>query len=220
MTTLLPLVDNDDGEALARLGRARRFQRGGWLMSQGDDNDDVVLVIRGRVKISTVTPEGADVVCAVHGPGSVIGHFEAIDDDGQGRTASVIALDTVDCQFIDGAEFRSFLLDRPEVGMALLRALIRDLRAADRRRTDVASGDVTRHLARFLLEQVELRHQAGETNGDLGFGLSQAELAGVVSSSRAAVVRGLSALRKRGAVETSPRRIVVTDVGALRSAAR
>ncbi len=220
MTTLLPLLDSDDGDALARLGRARRFQRGGWLMCQGDDNDDVVFLIRGRVKISTVTPEGADVVCAVHGPGSVIGHFEAIDDDGQGRTASVIALDTVDCRFIEGAEFRAFLLDRPKVGMALLCAVIRDLRAADRRRTDVASGDVTRHLARFLLEQVELRRQAGDLNGDLGFGLSQAELAGVVSSSRAAVVRGLSALRRRGAVATSPRRIVVTDIAALRSAAR
>ena len=189
-------------------------------MCQGDVDDDVVLLIRGRVKISTVTPEGADVVCAVHGPGSVIGHFEAIDDDGQGRTASVIALDTVDCRFIAGAEFRAMLLNRPQVTMALVRSLIRDLRAADRRRTDLASGDVTRHLARFLLEQVELRRQAGDNNGDLGFGLSQAELAGVVSSSRAAVVRGLSALRKRGAVETSPRRIVVTDTDALRSAAR
>jgi CRP-like cAMP-binding protein len=104
--------------------------------------------------------------------------------------------------------------------MALMRALVRDLRAADRRRTDVASGVVTRHLARFLLEQVELRRQAGDANGDLGFGLSQAELAGVVSSSRAAVVRGLSALRKQGAVATSPRRIIVTDIGALRTAAR
>ena len=220
MTTLLPLLGSDDGDALARLGRARRFQRGGWLMSQGDETDDVVFVIRGRVKISTVTPEGVDVVCAVHGPGAVIGHFEVIDDDGHGRTASVIALDTVDCRFIGGPEFRAFVLDRPGVALALLRALVRDLRAADRRRTDVASGDVTRHLARFLLEQVELRRQAGDTIGDLGFGLSQAELAGVVSSSRAAVVRALSALRKRGAVETSPRRIVVTDVGALRSVAR
>jgi CRP/FNR family transcriptional regulator, cyclic AMP receptor protein len=220
MTTLRPLLDSDDGEAIARLGRARRFPRGGWLMSQGDDTDDVVYLVRGRVKVSTVTPDGIDVVCAVHGPGCVIGHFEAIDDDGQGRTASVIALDTVDCQFIRGAEFRAFLLQRPEVAMALLRAVVRDLRAAERRRTDVASGNVTRHLARFLLEQLELRRQAGDTNGDLGFGLSQAELAGVVSSSRAAVVRGLSTLRKRGAVATSPRRIVVTDIGALRSAAR
>ena len=220
MTTLLPLLGSDDGDALARLGRARRFRRGGWLMSQGDDGDDVIFLVNGRVKISTVTPEGADVVCAVHGPGAVIGHFEVIDDDGQGRTASVIALDDVDCRFIGGAEFRAFLLERPEVAMALMRALVRELRAADRRRTDVASGDVTRHLARFLLEQVELRRQAGDANGDLGFGLSQAELAGVVSSSRAAVVRGLSALRKQGAVATSPRRIIVTDIGALRTAAR
>jgi CRP/FNR family transcriptional regulator, cyclic AMP receptor protein len=219
MTTVLPLLSSDDRDALTCLGRARRFPRGGWLMSQGEAGDTVVVVLRGRVKISTVTREGADVVCAVHGPGSVIGHFEAIDSDGLGRTASVIALEAVDCRVLDGEDFRIFLRQRPDAAMALLRAMVRDLRAADRRRADIAAGDITRHLARFLLEQLELRHQVGDTNGDLDFGLSQAELAGVVSASRAAVVRGLSALRKTGAVATSPRQIIVTDVAALRDAA-
>lgn len=220
MTTVLSLLGTEDRDALTSLGRPRRFPRGGWLMSQGEAGDNVVVMLRGRVKISTVTPDGADIVCAVHGPGSVIGHFEAIDSDGLGRTASVIAMEIVDCRVLDGEEFRIFLRQRPGAAMALLRALVRDLRAADRRRADIAAGDITRHLARFLLEQLALRQQIGDADGDLGFGLSQAELAGVVSASRAAVVRGLSALRKTGAVATSPRQIVVTDVAALRNAAQ
>lgn len=192
-------------------------------MSQGDDSDDVSVILRGRVKVSTVTPDGVDIVCAVHGTGSVIGHFEAIDDDGCGRTASVIALEAVECQVIEGTEFREFLRKHPDAAMAMLRTAIRDKRAADRRRADVASGDITRRVARFLLEQIELRRSGdGHRDGtdELGFGLSQAELAGVVSASRAAVVRGLSALRLQGAVATSPRQITVTDIEALRNAAR
>jgi CRP-like cAMP-binding protein len=218
MTTLLSLLEEDDREALTRLGRTRRVPRGGWLMSQGEEGDTVAILLRGRVRISTVTPQGAEVVCAVHGPGSVIGHFEAIECDGQGRTASVVALEAVDCRMVDGTDFRAFLRERPSAAMALLRALVRDNRAAARRRADIAAGDVTRRLARLLLEQLELRDGLGGTNGDLDFGLSQAELAGVVSASRAAVVRGLSALRKTGAIATSPRQITIVDVDALRAA--
>ena len=217
MTLLLSLLMSEDRAALLSAGRARRFPRGAWLMSQGDTTDTVLVVLRGRVKISTVTEEGADIVCAVHGPGSIIGHFEAIDPDGLGRTASVIALQPVDCHVVSGADFREFLYERPAAALAMLRAMVRDERAADRRRADIASGDVTRHLARFLLEQVELNQD--RDGDDVGIGLSQAELAGVVSASRAAVVRGLSALRRQGAVTTSPRRIIVADLDALRDAA-
>ena len=220
MTLVLPLLSSDDRAALMCAGRARHVPRGGWLMSQGDEGDAVSVIIHGRVKISTVTADGADVVCAVHGPGSIIGHFEAIDSDGLGRTASAIALEAVECRVLSGGEFRAFLLQHPGSMMALLRTTIRDLRTAHRRRADVASGDVTRHLARFLLEQVQQGEPNGQADRGAAFGLSQAELAGVVSASRAAVVRGLSALRKRGAVATSPRQIVVTDVTALREAAR
>jgi CRP/FNR family transcriptional regulator, cyclic AMP receptor protein len=219
MTTLLPLLSADDREALASIGRPRRVPRGAWLMSEGEPIDTVVIVLRGRVKISTVTAEGTEVVCAVHGAGSVVGHYEALDGDSAGRAASAIALETVECRVLDAEDFRTFLKQRPEAAMALLRALVRDLRAANRRRSDVAAGDTTRHLARFLLEQLDLRHEAGATNGHIDVGLSQAELGGVVSASRAAVVRSLSALRKMGAVETSPRQIVVLDVAALRRAA-
>jgi len=220
VTALLPLLGSADHQALTRLGRRRRLARGAYLLSQGEQADTVALILSGRVKISTVTADGGDRACAVHGPGSVVGHFEAVDPDGLGRTASAIAIEPVDCLMVDGADFRAFLHERPEAAMALLRATVRDLRAADRRRADVASGDVSRHLARVLLEQVELRNASRATNGDLGFGLTQAELAGILSASRAAIVRALSTLRKQGAVTTSPRQIIVTDVAALRKAAR
>jgi CRP/FNR family cyclic AMP-dependent transcriptional regulator len=220
VTTLLPLLGSAEREALTCLGRSRRFARGRYLLLQGEQGDNVTVIIRGRVKISTVTADGDDRVCAVHGPGSVIGHFEALDSDGLGRTASATAIEAVDCLIVDGADFRAFLHDHPDAALALLRATVRELRAADRRRADVASGDIARHLARVLLEQVEMRNGPGETNGELGFGLTQAELAGILSASRAAIVRALSTLRQQGAVSTSPRQIVVTDFVALREAAR
>jgi CRP/FNR family transcriptional regulator len=220
VTALLPLLDAADRVELTKLGRLRRVSRGAWLLSQGDPGDSVAVILTGRVKIAVVTPDGRDRACAVHGPGSVIGHFEALDPDGLGRTASAIALDELECRLIDGGEFRAFLRDRPEAGFALLRATIRVLRTADRRRADIADGGVTRHLARVLLEQIEMQSEAGETSTALGFGLTQAELAGILSVSRATIVRGLSVLRRQGAVATSPRQIIVTDIAALRDAAR
>ena len=114
------MLDVVDRQALTCLGRARRAPRGTWLMSQGEAGDTVLVMLRGRVKISTLTLDGTDLVCAVHGPGSVIGHYEAIDCDGLGRTASVIAMEAVECRVLEGEQFRCFLRGHPEAAMAFL----------------------------------------------------------------------------------------------------
>lgn len=204
----------DDVEALAALGPPRRYRRGTILFHEGDAPESVIVIRRGRVKISSFTADGKEVVLAVREAGQLLGELSAID--GEMRSATATALENVEAAWIPATVFRSFLMGQPHATFALLEMMSARLRDADRKRVEFGAYDTTGRVARRL---VEMADRFGETTGDgvrITLPLSQQELAGWTGSSREAVSKSLHALRARGFIETARRGITVLDLTGLR----
>jgi CRP-like cAMP-binding protein len=217
---LLDVLDPRDRADLIALGRRRRYARRTPIILQGDDGDAVIVVLKGRVKITVVTADGREVVLAIDGPGDVLGYFEALDRVVGPRLATNTTLEPVECQVLTGDEFRSFVDDHPAVALALLRWIIRRLWTSDHRRIEFGSLDVPHRLARFILELADREGRPDHGGIDVDIPLTQDELASLISASRDSVVRALTALRNRGLVSTARRRIAITDIDGLRRYAR
>jgi CRP/FNR family transcriptional regulator, cyclic AMP receptor protein len=209
------LDPGERAEAL-RLGRPRRYQRGARMVVQGDLSDTVFLLLEGRVKVTSDTPDGREVVLSVLGPGDLLGEFEALDPLDRRRSAGNVALEPVDCRSIPATELVAFLESHPRLALVVLQEVVRRLRAADRRRSEAASLDTPHRLAQFLVELHDLHGRPAAEGTDIDVPLTQEELASVIAASRDAVVRALGSLRARGLVLTDRRRIVVRDVEGLR----
>src|SRR5205814_1697757 len=74
-----PVFSDQDLAVLRSLGSPRRYPAGERLFVEGELSDYVVLIERGTVKISSVSPEGYESVLARRGPGRTIGEFAALD---------------------------------------------------------------------------------------------------------------------------------------------
>jgi CRP/FNR family transcriptional regulator, cyclic AMP receptor protein len=135
----------DERTALGQIGHARSYRRGERMILEGDQNDTTYLVLEGRVRVFTGTPEGNEVTLCVRGPGDLIGEMGALDPGGR-RSANVIALEPVRCRVIAARELQAFLEAHPRSTLALLRLVIGRLRGADRRRTEFGPYDATRRL--------------------------------------------------------------------------
>jgi CRP/FNR family transcriptional regulator, cyclic AMP receptor protein len=210
----LATLDREQLASLHERGVARRFRRGQAIFHEGGSSDRVVILLTGRVKVSTVTEEGREVVLAFRGPGDMLGELSAID--GEPRSATVEAVEPVEALAVAAQDFRSFLVANPDVALQLLQMLSRRLRDADRKRVEYAAHDTVGRVAARL---VELAERYGEPVGrglQIGLPLSQEELAGWVGGSREAVSKALQTLRKVGWVVTERRRITVLDIEALR----
>ena len=68
----------DERTALGEIGHARSYRRGERMILEGDQNDITYLVLEGRVRVFTGTPEGTEVTLCVRGPGDLIGEMGAI----------------------------------------------------------------------------------------------------------------------------------------------
>jgi CRP/FNR family transcriptional regulator, cyclic AMP receptor protein len=117
---------------------------------------------------------------------------------------------------IPRAAFERYVTTRPDVAHALLRSLAGRLRLADEQRLEFAAYDVVGRVARRLVDLCERHGEAGERGTVITLPISQDELAAWTASSREAVAKALHLLRRLRWVETQRRRIVVTDLDALR----
>jgi CRP/FNR family cyclic AMP-dependent transcriptional regulator len=207
-------LDGVQAAALRDRAVVRRFRKGQALFHEGASSDRVIVLLSGRVKVSTVAGDGKEIVLAFRGPGDLLGELSAID--GEPRSASVEAIEPVEALGIAAADFRSFLIAHPEVALLLMQMLSRRLRDADRKRVEFGAYDTVGRVAARL---VELAEQYGEPVAHglrIGLPLSQEELAGWTGASREAVSKALQTLRKVGWVVTERRRITVLDLDALR----
>ncbi|MEU7900565.1 Crp/Fnr family transcriptional regulator [Nonomuraea sp. NPDC049152] len=212
----LSMLTPDETQALKAAGRPRRWERGEVVMTEGDTSDWVLLLLDGRVKVSSHTSGGTEVVLAVRGPGGLVGEMSAID--GSPRSATVTALEPVGGVVV--RDFAGFLQAHGRVAVLLMRLVTERLRDSDRKRIEYGAFDTTGRVATRLLELAERYGEKTNSGLRVALPLSQDELAGWTGASREAVSKALRTLRDRGLIETGRRRVVIHDLEGLRKRAR
>ena len=213
----LDALGPEDADRLCSLGGPRRHGPGSALFHEREPGDRVLVLLTGRVKLVTVTPDGHEVVLAIREPGDLIGEMSALD--GEDRVATAIALEPVEVRAIPNAQFTGYLERTPGAALALARLLCRRLRDADHKRAEHLATDT---VGRVSARLVELAERFGTETADgvrIDVPITQEELAGWTGSSREAVIRALRTLRELGLISTGRRSVTILDLGALRERA-
>jgi len=205
--------------ALTSLGVVRTYVRGRALLLEGQVADSVLLLRKGRVKVTSSTSTGREVILAFRGPGELVGEQSAIDEEP--RSATIVAVERVEALCLSARQFRSFLAAHPSASLTLLQMLSRRLRDADAKRIEFSTFTTIERVAGRLLELSERFGQRDEDGAiRIALPLSQHELAGATGASVESVGRALQTMRSLKCIETRRREIRVLDVDALEALRR
>lgn len=213
-SSFLAALEPRNLRGLLSQARRQRFDAGATLFREGTGAASVVLLERGRVKVTRITEDGRETILGIRGPGEVLGELGALD--GNPSSATVTALDDVDALVIPATAFRALVERDGRVALRILRVVSGRLRDADRERVEFGALDVTTRLASRLLELAGRYGEPTEGGTHLALALTQEELAGLVGCSREAVSKALRSLRDEGWVATGRRRLTILDEEALR----
>jgi hypothetical protein len=115
-------LDPTEREAFRSVAFSRTFAAGARLIREGDPADHVVVILSGRTVIC-VEERGTDRVLAERGPGQLVGERGALQISV--RSASVIALDTVQALVVRTSDFAAFISAHPRV-LALVEGQVYD----------------------------------------------------------------------------------------------
>jgi CRP/FNR family transcriptional regulator/CRP/FNR family cyclic AMP-dependent transcriptional regulator len=215
----IPLLSDVSAEALGQLSqhlRRRSYQRGEIVFHQGDPGDTLHLVQQGRVKVVLPAESGDEVVLAILGPGDCFGELALLD--GEPRSATVVAVESVETFALGRNDFLSFIRSNPEVAERLVANLARVIRRANEEVADLAFLDLPGRLAKKLLELAESQGAPIEDGRgvEITLPLTQEELAGMVGATRPSVNKVLGWFEDQGAIQRRGRRIAVLNPEALR----
>lgn len=210
----LAALSEDDARELRALGRLRRYDAGDVLFHQGDEPGGVSILLDGRVKVTSLSPSGKEVILAFRGPGDIIGEVAAIA--GSARSSAVRAVEPVQALAVGAHDFRQFLESHGRASMKLVLMLIDRLHTADAARAEFAGVGVVGRVARRIVELADRFGEPCDEGIEVTLALSQEELAAWTASSREAVAKAMRTLRELGWIETQRRRIVIRDAAALR----
>jgi CRP/FNR family transcriptional regulator len=206
---LFAALDAESADTLEKVLTTRTVGRGHIVFKEGDPGDRLFIVLDGKIKIYRAAADGRENLIAVLGAGERFGELSLFDPGP--RTASVAAVTDATLASLDHDDLRPLLLDRPGLGVELLRALAQRLRRTNDAMADLVFTDVPGRVAKALLDLAGKFGVAEADGKRVRHDLTQEELAQLVGASRETVNKALSEFAHRGWLRIEGRSVLLLE---------
>ncbi|MFI5089257.1 MAG: Crp/Fnr family transcriptional regulator [Terriglobales bacterium] len=200
-------------QSLDRMTRETSYSAEAVLFMEGQPSPGVMVIVSGKVKLSTASADGRTIVVRIAGPGEVLGLSATV----VGRPCELTAetLEPARIKIIPRESFKQWLRAHPELAFQIAQELAEEYNnTCQQLRSMLMSHTATQRLARTLLQLVRNSGPGNEARAP--FSLTHQEIAEMIGSSRETVTRLLSGFRHKGMIEMEGSTLIVHDREALR----
>lgn len=207
-------------DRVRRIVRTRGYSAGQIVFQKGDPSEALLIVVTGRIVVSSPSAGGAEVILNIIDPGEVVGEIGFLD--GGPRTADATAERGTRAMVLMRSDFLPVLEGEPNAARWMLRLLCARLRQT----TSFVEDAVLQALPGRLLHRMQA---LGRSYGQVGasgsgvrieHGLSQQELGDSIGASRVSVNKQMNAWRAQGLLDFGRGFVVVPDMARLEAAVR
>jgi CRP-like cAMP-binding protein len=213
-SSLFAAMRTEELDEILKFASERRVRRGQTIFQRGDNGSSMMAVLRGRVRISSVSGDGKELTLNVISPGEIFGEFALLD--GKPRSNDAAASEDTLLLVVERRHFIPFLAKNQDLTLRLLAVLCEKLRRTSMALEEIALFDLPERLARVLLKLAEDYGRPSAAGIRIDLKLSQRDLSNLVASSRESVNKQLRAWRESGSVDLEDGFIILRRPDALR----
>jgi CRP-like cAMP-binding protein len=187
----------------------RTYRKGQMLCVENDPGESLIVLKRGAVAVYRTSQTGERAMLTVLRPPGVFGEVSLLD--GSARSASAEAIEDCTTLALSRAAFMDLVHSNPKILDAVMRSLGVLIRRLTEQNADHVFLDLPGRVAKALVWLAADNHAPMVT-----IELNQSQLAEMAGGSRQSVNQAIGSFANRGWLRTEGRRIVVTDLPALR----
>jgi CRP/FNR family cyclic AMP-dependent transcriptional regulator len=202
--------------ALADRTVSHRVAGGEQIFSEGDPCKGFYIVETGEVKIYKTAPSGREQVLTIERAGDTVAELPVFD--GGNYPASAIAVTDGSLLFVSKRDFRTLVLENPEVGLKVLKAVGARLRRLVGLIEELSFTTVRGRLAMLLVRLMRTSGQPTARGHEVTLPPNQ-ELAAQIGTVRELISRNLGRLQAEGLIRLDGKRLIVPDLEALKGSA-
>ena len=192
------------------------YPKGTLLFIEGQSAAGVYILCKGRVKLSTCSPNGKIIILGIAEVGDVLGLSAVISGVEYEATAEL--LERCQVNFVPNSDFLKLLQENPKAGMNAARQLSRSYHAAHKMICSLGHSD----SVIVKLSKLFLSWSANGTgnNGPLQLknSFTHEEIGEMIGTTRETVTRALRNMRERGLVTLKGSDLIIHNQDRLRLA--
>jgi len=200
-------LEDNDLEAVARVGRYRQLEEDEFLYYQGDPATHLYAVLAGSLKLVQIDPEGHQVLLRYARPGEVFAILAVLG--GMPFPTSAQAVEASQVMGWDQDSMKNLMLRYPGIAMRALEVLVQHTREFQDRIRELSTERVERRIARAVLR---LARQSGRKVPEgilIDLPVSRQDLAEMSGTTLFTVSRTLSQWESQGIVKSGREKIVI-----------
>jgi CRP/FNR family transcriptional regulator, cyclic AMP receptor protein len=210
---LLGKLSANQIDALISYARVERYLAGREIFAKGSPGQSLMAVLRGSVKISSLSASGKEIVFSIINAGEIFGEIAVLD--GEERSADATAMTDCEMLVLNRRDFLPVLRDHADLCMILLKILCRKLRQTSEQVEDVMFRHLQSRVAKALLHLVEGVGPHGVHGPLVELHVSQRELGNIAGGSRESVNKHLQIWHRQGLIELGKGSIMIRNVEAI-----
>jgi len=210
------LFDQLSSNQLSRLEQRaslRQFPKKTVIYLPHDAAEGVCLLVEGRVKLCSLTPDGKEAILALIEPGELFGEMSLVSDSSRDEHAEAMLASTV--VLIPGDEIINLMANSPQLALGVTKLIgWRRMRIERRLKTLLFRSNRDR-VVHLLLDLAE---QYGQSTGKgvlLSVNLSHQNLASIIGATRETATSILGELQLDGLLTVSRQRLLIRNIAGL-----
>jgi len=200
-------------DTLISYSRVERYRAGREIFAKGSPGQSLMAVLRGSVKISSLSVGGKEVVFAIYNEGDIFGDMSVLD--GGERSADATAMTDCELLVLSRRDILPLLERRADLCMILLKVLCHRLRQTSEQVEDVVFRHLESRVAKALLQLVERVGLRALNSRSVELHVSQRELGSMAGGSRESVNKILQNWHRQGLIDISKGSIIIRNVEAI-----
>jgi CRP/FNR family transcriptional regulator, cyclic AMP receptor protein len=131
----------------------REYEAGEVIYEVGDESTVLYVLQAGQVELLRDGADGARTVSR-HGPGEFFGEMGLLT--GRRRTMRAVAASEARVLALDRVTLEAMCMERPEIGLRLIRRLVTRLTDLEQRLSALGADDMLRPVVRVLVQRAEM----------------------------------------------------------------
>jgi CRP-like cAMP-binding protein len=180
------------------------------IFQKGDPGDSLMVVLSGRVKISTLSADGKEAVLNFIEPGQSFGELAMFD--GKPRSADATAIEATELFVLRRVDVETFLVRFPAIAFRIIGILCERVRRTSSKLEAAVTLNMTPRIARALVDLARIYGRPCPDGLRIELKLSQRELGGYVGLARENVNRQLTAWRQDGIISITEGHIIIHEL--------
>jgi CRP/FNR family transcriptional regulator, cyclic AMP receptor protein len=217
MVDILGPLSEEQMEDLAKRAPDTFLEQDDILYTPTEGTERLFILKQGRVQLYEVDQSGEEITLSMVEDGNIFGEMALT---GQSLSALYVrALTPSTVVSLRREDLEHLIMNKPEVGLRLVRELAEKLHASEARYADVVGKDVPARLATLILTLMDSEGVVSSESYRIPTHYTHEQLASMIGCKRVAVTRAFRKLEDGGALVLMARHIIIKDLDALKGLA-